>query len=119
MKKTARFIPEPFARYFPKCARAGEGIRTELIALGSSYAFGGNGCKANGKYALWAFVLAAFEDTPYYNEIGREPLSSAASNYRELQMKLFFDSLPIVKRYFYQKMMGLINAYLEFLYYDT
>lgn len=116
-KKNAMLIPEPLSQYFPKCARADEDTRIELISLGSAYAFGNDGHIHNGRYALWAFIMAAFEDDAYYNEIGREPLSPGLSNYREIQMMLFFDSLGPVKRFCYRKLTGFMEFYLENCYY--
>lgn len=116
-RKTAKLIPKPLSQYFPKCARANQNTRIDLISHGSAYAFGSADHEKNGKYALWAFVMAAFEDEAYYNEIGREPLSPGASNYRDIQITLFFDSLPLIKKLYYRKLMGLMEFYLENCYF--
>jgi len=113
--KIAKLIPEPLSQYFPKCARADEDMRIDLISLGCSYVLGTDGHVKNSKYALWAFVMAALVDKEYYNELGKEPLSPGVYNFHGIQVMIFFDTLKPVKKFYYRKLMRL-KLYLENCY---
>lgn len=88
--------------------RACEDERVVMIERTVSYADGGD-----IPAALACLVLAEFEDGAYYNEIGRDPLSTAASYYWSLKLDLLLDGMGFFRKRYCRWLMGKMYRYLE------
>ena len=95
-----------------KFGRASEDERLEMIGRATSYADGGD-----TPAALACLVLAEFEDGAYYNEIGKDPLSTAACNYWSLKLDLILDGMGFIRKRYYRWLMGRMYGYLERIYF--
>lgn len=95
-----------------KFGRANEGERLEMIGRALSYADG-----RDIPAALACLVLAEFEDGTYYNEIGRDPLSTAAENYWSLKLDLILDGMGFFRKSYCRWLMGRMYGYLERIYF--